>query len=101
MGGLLALPSNIGSYNRNQFGVLPELQFNLNYQLNPCWKFTVGYTIFGLTNVVRASSQVDTRVDTNQIPPAQGTGPFTFPAFAFHNSDVLIQGINVGLVHEF
>ncbi len=101
VGGLLALPSNIGNYNRNQFGVLPEFNVNLHYQVNPCWRVNVGYTIFALTNVVRPGDQIDTRIDTNQIPPAQGTGPFTSPAFAFHNSDVLVQGINVGLVHEF
>jgi hypothetical protein len=100
-GGLLALPSNIGSFSRNQFGVLPEFNVNLQYQLNPCWKLNVGYTIFALTNVARPGDQIDTRVDANQIPPPQGTGPFTFPAFAFHNSDVLVQGINLGLVHDF
>lgn len=100
-GGILALPSNIGQYHRNQFGVVPEFGVNLNYQLNPCWKFSIGYTILALTNVARPGDQIDTRIDPNQIPPPQSAGPFTFPTFAFHNSDILVQGINLGLEHSF
>ncbi len=101
VGGVLALPSNIGQFNRNQFGVLPEFGVNLNYQLTPCWRVNVGYTLLGLTNVVRPGDQIDVRIDSNQIPPAATAGPFTFPRHVFHNSDLLVQGINVGLECNF
>jgi hypothetical protein len=101
VGGVLALPSNIGQYSRNQFGVLPEFAVDLHYQLTPLWRVNAGYTIMGLTNVVRPGDQIDTRVDGNQLPPPSGTGPFTFPTFAFHNTDLLIQGISLGLECNF
>ena len=43
-GGILALQSNIGSYRRNQFSVLPEFAFDLRYQLTPLWRLNLGYT---------------------------------------------------------
>lgn len=97
-GGMLALDSNIGQYNRTEFGVLPELGVNLHYRFMNCWQANVGYTLIGLTNLVRPGNQIDLRVDPTQFPPGS-TG--TLPAFAFQNSDIWIQGINVGLERSF
>ncbi len=98
-GGILALNTNTGTYNRNRFAVLPEFGANLKYQLTPCWRVNLGYTLLVLTNVARPGDQIDLQVDPNQFPPPIGTG--TFPKFAFHDSDVWIQGINVGLECNF
>ncbi len=100
-GGILALGSNSGTFNRNQFSVLPEFGTNLRYQLTPLWRMNVGYTFMLLTNVVRPGDQIDTRLDPNQFPPPGTSGPFTFPTFAFHNSDVWMQGINWGIECDF
>src|SRR5262249_30067376 len=95
-GGILALPSNIGGYHRGRFAVLPEFGATLHYQINPIWKVNAGYTLLILSNVVRPGDQIDTRVNTNQFPPAV-PGPTTFPKFVFNDSDVWIQGVNIGL----
>jgi len=97
-GGILALNSNIGQYTRNQFGVLPEFGVNLRYQISPLWRFNVGYTIMVLTNVVRPGDQISTNVDPNQFPPGISGN---FPAFAFHDSDLWVQGVNLGLECNF
>ena len=98
-GGVLALSSNSGHYTRNQFGVLPEFGLDLHYQLTPLWRLNLGYTILGLTNVVRPGDQIDTSINPNLFPPPIAAG--SQPAFAFKNSDVLIQGINFGIEANF
>ncbi len=97
-GGILALPSNIGSYHRNQFAVLPEFGADLRYQLTPLWRLNLGYTLMVVTNVVRPGDQIDLNVDTNQFPP--GT-PGSQPRFTFVDSDLWLQGINFGVECNF
>jgi len=97
-GGVLALPSNIGNHKQSVFAALPEFNVNLRYQWTPLWKVSVGYTFMALTNVLRPGDQIDFNVDPGQFPPGQ---PGQFPAFAFNESDVWLQGINVGLECNF
>jgi hypothetical protein len=97
-GGILALASNSGLHKQTQFGVLPEFSANVRYQWTPLWRINLGYNFMALTNVVRPGDQIDLRLDPAQFPP--GT-PGTFPQFAFHESDVWLQGINVGLECNF
>lgn len=100
-GGVLALPSNMGQFTRSRFAVIPEFGVNLHRQLNPCWKVNLGYTIMVVTNVIRPGDQIDLNVDPNQFPPPATSGPFTAPAFAFHDSDIWLQGLNVGLEYNY
>ena len=93
--GFDTVESNIGSYTRNQFSALPELGVNLRYQLTPLWRVNFGYTLMGLTHVVRPGDQIDLRL--NQFPTRQGT----FPMFTFNNSDLWIQGLNGGIECNF
>ena len=100
-GGILAQNSNIGQFQRSRFAVLPEFGVNLHRQLNACWKLNIGYSLLIVTNVVRPGDQIDTQLDPNQFPPPATAGPFTFPKFAFNDSDIWLQGINVGLEYNF
>jgi hypothetical protein len=97
-GGVLALDSNIGTYNQTNFGVMPEIGANLRYQWSPLWTLSLGYTFIGLTNVVRPGDQIDLRLDPAQFPPGV---PGTFPRFAFHESDLWLQGLNFGIECNF
>jgi hypothetical protein len=97
-GGVLALDSNIGQFRQTQFGVMPEIGLNLRYQWSPLWTFSMGYTFIGLTNVVRPGDQIDLRLDPAQFPPGV---PGTFPEFAFHDSDLWVQGLNFGIECNF
>jgi hypothetical protein len=98
--GLLALGSNIGNYTDNDFSMLPELGVKLNYNLNYRWKASVGYTFLCLTDVVRASDQIDTTINPSQIPPAVFSG-VNRPLFPLGGSDFVAQGVSFGLECKF
>ena len=69
-GGLLAQPSNIGRYSRDQFAVMPWVGCpDRRAQLTERVRAYVGYDFFALTNTVRAGDQIDLRVNPTQIPP--------------------------------
>jgi hypothetical protein len=100
VGGLLALPSNIGHYHRDLFGFVPEAGINVGYQLTDHCRLYLGYNLIYWTNVVRPGNQIDLVVNTAQLPPAQPGGPAR-PAFAFHGSDYWAQGVNFGLEFRY
>jgi Putative beta barrel porin-7 (BBP7) len=52
-GGLLALSSNSGHFDRNRVAVVPELGVKLGYQLTLHFRATVGYDFLYWNNVVR------------------------------------------------
>jgi len=101
-GGLLALPSNIGHYSRDQLTFVPEVGANLGYQVTKHLGVFVGYTFLYANNVVRPADIIDlgvnsTRVPTSVVPPS---GPLR-PQFTFQNSDFWAQGINLGVWLRF
>ncbi len=99
-GGFLTQPSNIGVYHRNQFGVLPEVQFNLRYDLTQNWRFVTGYTFLWLDHVQRSGSTINTSLDPAQL----NGGPTTAtsqPKFAFSSTGYWAQGLNFGLEYRW
>jgi hypothetical protein len=74
-GGLLALPgdlgSNMGSFERNRFALLPELALRLNCQLTECLSVGLGYNLLYLTETVRAGDQIDYAVNPTLLPGSQ------------------------------
>ena len=97
VGGLLALPSNIGTYEDDEFVVIPELGINLGYQIAPSMRFLVGYTFLYWNSVVRPGDQIDMRVNTDLLPPAIDTTGLDVPSFAFNDSSFWAQGLSLGL----
>lgn len=97
-GGILALDTNIGTYNRNDFSVLPELGVGLEYQLTPLWRLNFGYTLLLVSNIVRPGDQIDMNVSPNQFPPRINGA---YPQFAFNISELWLQGINFGIECNF
>ena len=96
-GGLLTQVSNIGSYTRDRFAIIPECELQLGYQVNCNLKAQVGYNFMYWSDVARAGTQIDPVVNPNLLPG--GTGPTTpaRPAFAFDSHGVWLQGLNLGL----
>jgi hypothetical protein len=104
-GDLLAQPSNIGHYARDQFSVVPELGVNVGYQLTRNLGLFMGYTIIYWSNVELPGDAIDTRVNSTRVPTAPffgiaPSGPLA-PLFSFHNSDFWAQGLNFGLQLRF
>jgi len=100
VGGLLAQPSNIGTYTRNRFAVLPELGMNLKYDLSCNWRALVGYNFTYLSQAVRSGNQLDLRLNPTQIPPGSLAGR-ALPAFSFKENNYFLQGINLGLEYRY
>jgi hypothetical protein len=98
-GGLLTQPSNIGTFERDEFAVIPEFQFNVRYLLLPRLELSLGYTLVYFSDVVRPADQIDLRVDPRQITDPANATPF--PAFTFVDGDYLLQGLNAGLEFRF
>lgn len=98
VGGLLAQASNIGTYERDEFAVMPQLNLKLGYQLTDQLRATVGYTFLYWSNVVRPGDQIDRLVDVSQMPslPSQPTPAATFPEFNFRQTDYWAQGVSFG-----
>ncbi len=106
VGGLLALPSNIGSHNHNAFSIVPEVNLTLHYAINEHWSILAGYDFLYWTNVVRPGQQIDRVLDETQIPNFDPPGTIApagqnRPAVLFHQSDFSAQGINLGLEFRY
>jgi hypothetical protein len=101
-GGLLALPTNIGTYDRDQFSAIPQLGVNLGYNITPRLRAIVGYTFIYWGNVVRAGEQISLDVNETYIPRAfdEPEGPAR-PAFAWRETDFWAQGLNVGVDYRW
>ena len=99
-GGLLALPSNIGVYDSNQFSVVPELGITVGYDFSPQLRATIGYDFVYWNAVARPGDQIDLNLDPRQFPPAASAGA-TRPEFTLHTSDYWAQGLNLGLDLRF
>ncbi len=99
-GGQLALPSNMGIHDSQQFSMMPEIGFTLGYDLTSRLKATAGYTLLYWSNVARPGDQIDLNLDPGQFPPPTTTTA-TKPEFALHTSDFWAQGFNLGLDFRF
>ena len=98
--GILALDSNRGSYHRNSFTAIPQLGFDLGYQLTGRCRAYVGYDLLYWARVSRAADQVDLDVDPRNFPPAL-PGAAHFPEFLGRTGAFWAQGINVGTEFRF
>jgi hypothetical protein len=101
-GGLLALPSNIGHFSSTAFSVIPEISFNLGYQIFPHLRGFIGYNFLFWSNVIRPGTSIDRGLDVTKIPnfplnPEPAPVPGLHPAPIFHNTGFWAQGINFGL----
>lgn len=94
-GGLLALPTNIGNYSKNDFSVVPELNINVGYQVTSNLRVFVGYSFLYWSNVTRAGDIIDTTINPTQLPPGTLVGPAR-PAFTWNDSDFWAQGVSFG-----
>lgn len=99
--GILALPSNSGSFTRNEFIIIPEGQAKLSVDLFSNLRLFVAYDFLYMSSVVRASSQIDRNVNPTQNPfflTATGT-PAPLPSF--NRTDFWAQGVSAAVRFSF
>lgn len=98
-GGLLALPTNIGQYNRDRLTFIPEVDVKLGYQVTPTIRATIGYNFTYVSRVMRPGHQLDLVVN-----PTQRSGPLEGPARplpVLTSTDVFLQGVTAGLEFRY
>jgi len=95
-GGLLALDTNIGHYTDDKFVAIPEINFELGYQINCHLRAFVGYNFLYWGSVAHAADQIDFNVNPNYIPPAIPVGERA-PAFTLQEGDFWAHGMNFGM----
>lgn len=100
-GGVLALPSNMGSFSANYLAAVPNFGLTLKWQVMPNLQFRAGYSLLWINGAARAGSEVNTTINTNNFPPATNVVPFSQPTYILQRSDLWIQNINVGLTWTY
>ncbi|OWK47140.1 BBP7 family outer membrane beta-barrel protein [Fimbriiglobus ruber] len=100
-GGLLTQPSNIGSYSSDRFSVVPEVGIRLGCQVTDHMRMFVGYNYLYWSGVARAGDQIDTRVNTNQIAPAQALNGAALPAYTPKTTGFGMNSISLGVEFRF
>jgi hypothetical protein len=106
-GGLLALSSNIGSYERTVFSVVPEAGVTMGKQFGSHVRVFAGYNFLFWSNVVRPSDQIDRGLNPTLIPNflTPGTQPNPAfgqrPAFSFNETNFWAQGLTFGMELRF
>lgn len=107
-GGLLALRSNIGDFQRNQFSVVPELGVTAQVEVTSRLRARIGYTGLYWSGVARPGNQIDRAINTKLIPSGQGfVDPFDpqqeqfRPRFAFGDNGFWAHGLNFGLEFRY
>jgi hypothetical protein len=103
-GGFLALPSNIGRFNRDAFAVVPEAGLSVGCQVNEHLAVFAGYTFLYWSDVARPGDQIDRVINPTQLPVTMPTGGLVGPArpsFTFKDTDFWAQGIHVGVEFRF
>ena len=101
-GGLLAQRTNIGTHERDQFSMIPEIGLTLGYRIRSWLHATAGYTVMYYPSVVRPGDQIDRDVNPNLLAPE--VVPFTGalrPGFRFIESDYVAHGLSLGAEFRF
>jgi hypothetical protein len=94
-GGLLAQPSNIGTYRKDRLALAPELAAHLSYRINPNARVFAGYHLTYLNNIVRPEDVIDNTINLSQ------PGTPARPSYIARTSDYWMQGINAGIAFDF
>src|SRR5262249_51829749 len=98
-GGLLALPTNIGSRDSSRFAVARELAAHVSYQINGNLRAFAGYSVLYWTGLVRPGGVIDSTINPSQLSGQPLVGPAR-PQAQFNTTDYWAQGFNVGLAYS-
>lgn len=97
-GGLLAQPTNIGTFRRNRFSVMPEIYAGLKMPLRNSWELSAGYHWLYWSEAAQVADQIDRNV--SQFPPETPTGRLA-PNRLLDTGGILIHGLQAGLSCQF
>jgi len=95
-GGIFTQSSNIGQQTHNQFGVVPEVQGKIAYQLCGGVRVFTGYNFLYWNQVVRPGDQIDRSINPSQVQGGTLVGPAQ-PAPQFNQTGFWAHGVTFGL----
>lgn len=98
--GLFAEPSNIGTFNRNQFAIVPQLEAKISYDLNKNMRPFLTYNFIYINHIIRPGNQIDRNINQSQNVLIGGSGVLTGPASPapkFNNTSMWMQGLGIGI----
>ncbi len=104
VGGILAVPSNIGEHNRQVFGVVPEVGINLGADITRHLRATAGYSFMVWSGVTRPGLLIDRSVNPVQVPTDQDFGTAQAggrPAFRWREEALFLQSFSFGLEFHY
>jgi hypothetical protein len=99
LGGLLTQRSNIGTFEDDEFSVVPQAMASVGYQISPRVAFHVGYNFLYLDNVLHPGDVIDPSINLTQ-QGGQLVGAAR-PRVELENGDYWLQGLLFGLNMDF
>jgi hypothetical protein len=99
--GIYATLSNINTYTKDQFTVIPQLAVEMSYQLTCRIRGFVGYNLLYWSPVWHAGDQIDLFIDPRNFAPTPSPDRLPLPTFPGQNSSFWAQGLNLGLEMRF
>ncbi|NNE01048.1 MAG: BBP7 family outer membrane beta-barrel protein [Pirellulaceae bacterium] len=96
--GFLAL-GNQGTWERDEFTFVPEMNFKLGYRFRKHVEMSVGYTFLMFDSLALAGDQIDRNIDPSSLNTSGPHG--TRPAFDFNDSSLWLQGLDLGMAITF
>lgn len=101
-GGFLALPTNIGEYQRQRLAFAPEVGLKFNYKFTNNLIGSIGYNFVYLSSVVRPGDVIDTTINSNYLPFTNGNGSQTQrPGIMWRDDSYWTQGLSIGLTLQY
>jgi hypothetical protein len=97
--GLLALPTNIGTYEQDKFAVVPELDVSVAYKLTNQLEVSIGYALIYWNEVLTAGDLIDLDLNPTQID-GDLVGP-AVPSVTLDSHDLWYQGLTAGVAWRF
>lgn len=89
--GLLALPTNIGSFDQDEFAIVPEINVSVGCNVSKNFRVTLGYTFIYWSEVALSGDMIDTTINTSQLQgglagPARPTSSLQSDGFWYTGS---------------
>jgi hypothetical protein len=103
-GGLYATSTNIATYNRDEFAVMPEFTGNVGLYITRGLSAYMGYNFLYMNKVARPGSQINPIVDTSTVPFSPNFGANNRPAalrLPIQEDDFWLMGISFGLKLQY
>ena len=98
-GGLYATSTNIATYNRDEFAVMPEFNSSVGLYITRGLSAYMGYNFLYVNKVARPGSQINPIVDTSTVPFSSNFGATNRPAavrLPIQQDDFWLMGISFG-----